>query len=287
MSAREMTREERADRLTLLRGREAARKVVRMDLPLQRRIAFAIYDPGAITPRGDNYAEPLHQWQARAISYVLPDTDAMAAELASAQDQWERHASEVTVRTAERDQARAELAARPSRAQVLREAAEVADSCVPLMEGDSGEFAVAAGALEGLAIRFRRMADEAGKDSREGESTQPAGYPPALPWAKQLDADDLEGFLADCAAAAAGDDDLNTLAEVERAIGRWRAIGEANTALRNAPGPDAESEQPAEECSCMPHRKYACGHCDMDLCQDCGLCSCGCDCAETESEATS
>ncbi|KMS79564.1 hypothetical protein ACH49_12085 [Streptomyces leeuwenhoekii] len=78
MSARTLSREERAGRLADLRAREAARKVIvrgvpLMDLPLQRRIAFAIYDPGAITPRGDNYQEPLYQWQARAVTYVLPE----------------------------------------------------------------------------------------------------------------------------------------------------------------------------------------------------------------------
>jgi hypothetical protein len=76
-----MTREERSARLVDLRAREAARKAVLrgvplMDLPLERRIAFAIYDPGAITPRGDNYREPLHRWAARAVTYVLPEKEA-------------------------------------------------------------------------------------------------------------------------------------------------------------------------------------------------------------------
>jgi hypothetical protein len=71
-----MTREERTARLADLRAREAARKVVirgvpLMDLPLERRIAVAIWDPGLIVPRGDNYQEPLYQWQARAVTYVL------------------------------------------------------------------------------------------------------------------------------------------------------------------------------------------------------------------------
>lgn len=61
-----LTSKERAERLRELRGREAARKLsmgakTLMELPLQRRIAFAIYHPGAITPRGDNYQEPLHR----------------------------------------------------------------------------------------------------------------------------------------------------------------------------------------------------------------------------------
>ncbi|MFC9465166.1 hypothetical protein [Streptomyces coelicoflavus] len=67
-----------------------------------------------------------------------------------------------------------------------------------------------------------------------------ASYPPALPWAKHVDADDLEGFLADLADAASGDDDLTTLAAVESAIATWRLIAEAQHAHNTAPGPDAE-----------------------------------------------
>ncbi|MFF8953848.1 hypothetical protein ACF09I_34380 [Streptomyces sp. NPDC014940] len=69
-----------------------------------------------------------------------------------------------------------------------------------------------------------------------------ATYPAALPWARQMDADDLEGFLADLADAAAGDDDLATLAEVESAIARWRVIGEAQHAHNTAPGPGRLAE---------------------------------------------
>lgn len=72
------------------------------------------------------------------------------------------------------------------------------------------------------------------------------GYPPSLPWAKHMDADDLEGFLADLVDAASGDDDLSTLAAVEDAIGRWRVIGEAQHAHNTAPGPDAaEAGEPS------------------------------------------
>ncbi|GAA2192826.1 hypothetical protein [Streptomyces bangladeshensis] len=76
MTASTLTREERTARLVLLRAREAARKVVvrgvpLMDLPLERRIAVAIYDPGLITPRSDDYREPMYRWQARAVTYVL------------------------------------------------------------------------------------------------------------------------------------------------------------------------------------------------------------------------
>jgi len=73
---------------------------------------------------------------------------------------------------------------------------------------------------------------------------RPAGaYPPALPWAALMDADDLEGFLEDLVDAASGDNDLSTLTEVEDAIARWRVIGEAQHAHNTAPGPNAEADE--------------------------------------------
>lgn len=76
MKPRQLSREERTERLRLLRGRESARRVRLsgghlLGLPIQRRISAAIYDPGLITPRGDNYQEPLNSWQTRAVLYVL------------------------------------------------------------------------------------------------------------------------------------------------------------------------------------------------------------------------
>ena len=78
LAAATLSRKERTVRLAELRAREAARKVVLrgkplMELPLEQRIAFAIYDPGALVPRGDNYREPIHHWQARAVTYVLAE----------------------------------------------------------------------------------------------------------------------------------------------------------------------------------------------------------------------
>lgn len=75
-----MTREDRAERLADLRAREAARKIVLrgkplMELPLADRVAFAAYDPGAIVPRDHDHQEPLHRWQARAITYVLDEPE--------------------------------------------------------------------------------------------------------------------------------------------------------------------------------------------------------------------
>jgi hypothetical protein len=82
-------------------------------------------------------------------------------------------------------------------------------------------------------------------DTLPAEQQAASSYPPALPWAKHMDADDLEGFLADLADAASGDDDLTTLAAVESAIATWRVIGEAQHAHNTAPGPDAEAGEPS------------------------------------------
>lgn len=95
--------------------------------------------------------------------------------------------------------------------------------------------------LEQLLAEYERPADEDPIAYALTEQANAAGYPPALPWAKLMDADDLEGFLADLADAASGDDDLTTLTEVESAIARWRAIGEAQHAHNTAPGPNAEA----------------------------------------------
>lgn len=58
------------------------------------------------------------------------------------------------------------------RAEVLREAAAEAEWAAGLFSG------AIRGAMEGLANRFRRRADEAGKDTRSGESTRPAEQRP-------------------------------------------------------------------------------------------------------------
>lgn len=64
------------------------------------------------------------------------------------------------------------------------------------------------------------------------------GYPAALPWARQMDADDLEGLLIDLSDAASGDDDLTTLTAVEAVIANWRAAAEVTLAHRTALGLD-------------------------------------------------
>ncbi|MFF7130353.1 hypothetical protein [Streptomyces sp. NPDC008240] len=73
-------------------------------------------------------------------------------------------AEDIDTLVAEVRRLHAELAA--ARATTLREAAGVADGATNLFT-DSDEGAAAAGALEGLAIRFRRMADAAQPPAEE------------------------------------------------------------------------------------------------------------------------
>lgn len=43
--------------------------------PQQRtlRLGTAVWDPGAVLKRGDNYDEPLPNWQTRAVKKVIAD----------------------------------------------------------------------------------------------------------------------------------------------------------------------------------------------------------------------
>ncbi|MGA5635012.1 hypothetical protein [Streptomyces lydicamycinicus] len=76
-----------------------------------------------------------------------------------------------------------------------------------------------------------------------------AEYPPALPWARLMDAEDCADFLDELAASAILHADSGTaLAEVEDTCGRWRAIAEAQHAHNTAPGPDAEEPQHPAPC---------------------------------------
>ncbi|WIC88842.1 hypothetical protein SEA_ONIONKNIGHT_36 [Streptomyces phage OnionKnight] len=118
---------------------------------------------------------------------------------------------------------------------------------------DCGQSADSYPAAQALLVQERaekpgvgfRLVCRTTTDTLPAEQQATSSYPPALPWAKHMDADDLEGFLADLADAASGDDDLTTLAAVESAIATWRVIGEAQHAHNTAPGPDAEAGEPS------------------------------------------
>lgn len=51
-------------------------------------------------------------------------------------------------------------------------------------------------------------------------------------------------------------------------------------ALRDSTGGAPTSHLKPDECTCMPHQKLGCGHCAMDICEDCHRCPCGCTCAQ-------
>ncbi|MEU9558037.1 hypothetical protein [Streptomyces fumanus] len=104
---------------------------------------------------------------------------------------------------------------------------------------------------------------EAAQQPAEGSS-----YPPALPWARLMDAEDLAEFLDELAASAVTYADRETaLAEVEATCGRWRLIAEAQHGHNTAPGPDGE---PAKE----PGACTKCGDGPSRWCVGCAKCSC-------------
>lgn len=80
---------------------------------------------------------------------------------------------------------------------------------------------------------------------RVEDSSGPRTYPPALPWARHMDDEDLSDFLDELAAAAGTPGSYEgALATVENAIAQWRLIGEAQHAHNTAPGPEAEDVTP-------------------------------------------
>lgn len=92
-----------------------------------------------------------------------------------------------------------------------------------------------------------------------GPEPSTGGYPPALPWARLLDAGNLYDFLGELADAAIRLlDGRAALAEVEDAIARWRVIGETQHGHDAAPGPDAEPHvapcrwPSSPDCACGP-----------------------------------
>lgn len=85
---------------------------------------------------------------------------------------------------------------------------------------------------------------------RPAESEQsPDVYPPALPWARLLDDEDLHDFLGDLVSAAAHRwhwepevPDTETLRQIEAVCGTWRAVAEVQHAHNTSPGPNADPD---------------------------------------------
>ncbi|GHH29946.1 hypothetical protein [Streptomyces rubradiris] len=66
-------------------------------------------------------------------------------------------------------------------------------------------------------------------------------YPPAMPWARLMDDEDLAEFLDGLVGALETGGARDALAEVEDTCATWRAIAEAQHAHNTAPGPGEET----------------------------------------------
>lgn len=98
----------------------------------------------------------------------------------------------------------------------------------------------------------------------------PQSYPPALPWARLMDHEDLTDFLDELAASAITHASSEVaLGEVEATCGRWRLIAEAQYGHNTAPGPDAITQafvpvqalrEPEGEHYAAVHRDYRVSH---------------------------
>lgn len=85
--------------------------------------------------------------------------------------------------------------------------------------------------------------------------------------------------IADAVVFALDSAQLLQSPEIAAELARLRA---RVTELERSAAPAAAS-QPGEACACAPHRKFECGHCELDVCQDCGRC-CSCTCATEGGE---
>ncbi|MEH0417903.1 hypothetical protein [Streptomyces sp. B21-083] len=96
-------------------------------------------------------------------------------------------------------------------------------------------------------------------------------YPPALPWARLMDDEDLAEFIDELADAATRNaTGEERLAAVEEVCGTWRLIAEAQDGHNTAPGPDAVTQvfvpvaSPREvmdgEHYALVHHDYRTGH---------------------------
>lgn len=114
--------------------------------------------------------------------------------------------------------------------------------------------------------------DDAVQALRAGRASEPesGGYLSALPWAALMNDDDLIDFLDELTDAATRNVScVERLAEVERACGTWRLIGEAQHGHNTAPGPDAMTRsfvpvaslrEPEGEHYGALHHDYRVGH---------------------------
>lgn len=101
------------------------------------------------------------------------------------------------------------------------------------------------------ALLVARTQDLMAAENRVAESEKASDiYPPALPWAKWLDEEDLADCLDELAAAAiAHVGSAEALAEIEKTCATWRVIAEATRAHLTAPGPNCHCVEPVLDCT--------------------------------------
>lgn len=173
------------------------------------------------------------------IAELEADLAAKAQDAEAAVKGWERARARV---------AKLETQTRATRSSVITEVAEKTDArCLEYGVFGVGDFIrrLAQQATTedpchpcGCPKRFDRHADGC-----PTEPTVPTSYPPALPWARLMDHEDLTEFLDELAASAITHAPAETaLTEVEATCGRWRLIAEAQHAHNTAPGPDTETD---------------------------------------------
>ncbi|MBU8549755.1 hypothetical protein IMX12_13145 [Streptomyces sp. Babs14] len=139
--------------------------------------------------------------------------------------------------------------------QRQQERAAAAEARVAQLEADreanDREYEAATARIAELEARLAEYERPADEDPIAYALTEQAAtaYPATLPWARLMDADDLEEFLADLTAAIVGRDGTAALDEVEKTCGTWRLIAEAQHAHNTAPGPDAD-EGLSGPCDC-------------------------------------
>ncbi|MGW5477653.1 hypothetical protein [Streptomyces sp. NPDC004008] len=205
------------DEMTRLRDnalRALHRDDVETDIDLEETIAAPFYGPG-------------WDWDENDLQRVVRETAA-------------------TVRpafgklTQERDQARTELAKYVGAEPTIAEEMAYLSACIHAVHGMQPPTALDD---PSIAHEYRTGYTDALIAVRAAlEAPERTSYPPALPWARLMDDEDLSDFLDELMHATTQFGHTKALAEVEDTCARWRAIAEAQHAHNTAPGPGAAAE---------------------------------------------
>ncbi|MFI7315199.1 hypothetical protein [Streptomyces hygroscopicus] len=138
------------------------------------------------------------------------------------------------------------------RVQVAELLAERQSANAALLDVTVALRAAEAGQAPGLASEesVQLLRDGIAAAQERGTVTVVDSYPPAFPWARWLDEEDLPAFLDELAAAAIlNASSARRLAEVEQTCASWRPIAESFRAHLTAPGPNCTCAEPVLECT--------------------------------------